>query len=289
MNWNDFRFVLAVSQAGSFQGAARVLRISHSTVSRRIAALEANLGQQLFLRQHKLSLPTAACTRLVAAAQRIEDEVLHARRHALGPGSRQTGRVHVISVNWIVAEVLLRAVPALRADHPEVLLRLDGTLSDATPKTIDPVISLRFELSPDREETAVPVARIGYSVYAPAGSAEPDDLPWVSFHGSAPLDWLLGQGVDPAAIVLMLSDGAAVRDAVRQGIGRGLLPDCLAEADPLLRRLSGPSPEFTRLLRAVGAWEDLLSPAGRSVVTWIETTFRGIGCGVLAGNGAALP
>ena len=289
VNWNDLRFVLAVSQAGSFQGAARVLRVSHSTVSRRIAALEASLGQHLFLRQTKHSLPTAACTRLVAAAQRIEDEVLHARRLAGGGGLRPTERVHVISVNWIVAEVLLPAVPGLRAAHPEVLLRLDGTLSDVQPRTIDPVLSLRFELNPDREETAVPVARIGYSVYAPAACTAPGDLPWVSFHGSAPLEWLMDQGVAPEDVVLLLSDGAAVREAVRQGIGRGLLPDCLAKGDPLLRRLSGPEPELTRLLRAVGAWDDLLSPAGRTVLGWIEATFRDCGCGVQGDDNRQIP
>jgi DNA-binding transcriptional LysR family regulator len=280
MNWNDFRFVLAVAQARSFQGAGRLMRVSHTTVSRRIAALEHALGQPLFLRQHKTCLPTADCARLVAAAQRIEDEVLMARRQTSIPGLRQTERVHVVSVNWIVSQVLLPAVPALRAANPDLLLRLDGTLADEPPRTTDPVISLRFELNPDRGETAVPVARIAYSVYAPAGCDAPDRLPWVSFHGSAPLDWLMARGVSPAEVMLMLSDGAAVRDAVRQGIGRGLMPDCLAAGQPGLQRLSGPTPEFSRLLRAVGAWDDLLSPACQSVVAWVEASFKAMGCGV---------
>jgi DNA-binding transcriptional LysR family regulator len=280
MNWNDFRFVLAVAQARSFQGAGRQMRVAHTTVSRRIAALERALGQPLFLRQHKACLPTAECARLVAAAQRIEDEILLARRQAAIPGLVRAARVHVVSVNWIVAEVLLPAVPALRAANPGLLLRLDGTLSDDPPKTTDPVISLRFELDPDRRETAVPVARIGYSVYGPAGCDAPDRLPWVSFHGSAPLDWLLARGVTPAEVALLLSDGAAVRTAVRLGIGRGLLPDCLAAGDPGLQRLSGPAPEFTRLLRAVGSWDDLLSPACQAVVGWAEATFQAAGCPV---------
>ena len=58
MNWDDLRFFLAVARAGTLQAAARQLGVDHTTVSRRIKALEAGLGQALFARHlagHELS------------------------------------------------------------------------------------------------------------------------------------------------------------------------------------------------------------------------------------------
>lgn len=282
MNWNDLKLVLAVSEARSFQGAGRLTRQSHTTVSRRIAALEAAIGRPLFVRQHKTCLPTSECTRLVAAARRIEEELLRARSEVDLTGAQSAAVVHVLSVGWVVHRILLPEVPALRQTHPGICLNLNGTLSDEMPKTLDPVLALRFELPPDREETAIPVARVGYAVYAPADARDPETLPWVTFHGSAPLEWLGTRGVPASDVVLMASDGAAVREAVALGIGRGLIPECLARGDTRLRRLSGPEPEFVRLLRAVGKWSDVLTSDCQSVLAWIERSFLAVGCGTQA-------
>ena len=48
-DWNDLRDVLLITDAGSLSGAARMAGISQSTMSRRLAAIEA-LGQPVFLR-----------------------------------------------------------------------------------------------------------------------------------------------------------------------------------------------------------------------------------------------
>ena len=44
LEWDDLRYVLAVAQAGSLAGAARELRVNHSTVLRRIAAFASALA-----------------------------------------------------------------------------------------------------------------------------------------------------------------------------------------------------------------------------------------------------
>ena len=48
MNWDDLKFFLAVAKSRSIRGAADRLKVSHSTVSRRIDALEDGLGVRLF-------------------------------------------------------------------------------------------------------------------------------------------------------------------------------------------------------------------------------------------------
>ena len=51
MDWDDLRYVLAVSRAGSALGAARELRVNQSTVVRRLAQIEASVGTDLFDRK----------------------------------------------------------------------------------------------------------------------------------------------------------------------------------------------------------------------------------------------
>ena len=48
MDWDDLRIGLAISRAGSLSGAARVLKLNHATVWRRLKALEASLDIRLF-------------------------------------------------------------------------------------------------------------------------------------------------------------------------------------------------------------------------------------------------
>lgn len=51
LNWDDYRFFLAVARSGTVTGAAHVLSVNHSTVSRRIAAMEETANVRLFDRR----------------------------------------------------------------------------------------------------------------------------------------------------------------------------------------------------------------------------------------------
>jgi DNA-binding transcriptional LysR family regulator len=280
VNWNDLRFVLAVSQERSFLGAARRLKVTHTTVGRRIAQLEAQLGAPLFLRERNHCMPTPACARLVIAATRIEEEVRAARDIALAAPEVPAGAVFISSVHWIVNEVLLPAAPALHADYPGIKLRFYGGLFDGPRDGSGKVLSLRFELKPGPGDEVMPIARIGYALYGPAGVAEPERLPWVSFGGSVQVAWLQARGIAADTVLITVGDASAVAAAVRSGSGKGLIPECIAANDPRLRRLSGPEPEFVRTLRLVGDWSEIASARGQTAIDWMARSFDAIGCGV---------
>lgn len=60
MELEQLRIFSAVARYGGFSAAARKLYISHSTTSRAVAALEAELGVRLFERSsHEVSLTAA--------------------------------------------------------------------------------------------------------------------------------------------------------------------------------------------------------------------------------------
>jgi DNA-binding transcriptional LysR family regulator len=48
LNWDEFRLVKAIAESQSLVGAAERLGLNHSTIFRRLTALEAAIGVRLF-------------------------------------------------------------------------------------------------------------------------------------------------------------------------------------------------------------------------------------------------
>ena len=60
MELEQLRVFRAAAEAGGFSPAARALYVSHSTVSRTVAALERELGTPLFVRSNRTQTLTEA-------------------------------------------------------------------------------------------------------------------------------------------------------------------------------------------------------------------------------------
>jgi DNA-binding transcriptional LysR family regulator len=117
--WDDVRFLLAVLRAGSFTAAARLLGTDQSTVSRRIASLEASLGVALFERTRRAPLPTEAARELRDAAARIEAEFVRFCDDAVGIKSQSvSGRVRVATTDD-VAELVAAGCPVETIKHEQ--------------------------------------------------------------------------------------------------------------------------------------------------------------------------
>src|SRR5262249_27810821 len=69
-NWDDLRYVLELSRRGRLAAAARALQVDHTTVARRVAALENTLNTRLFDRTPRGYVLTKAGTALLAHAER---------------------------------------------------------------------------------------------------------------------------------------------------------------------------------------------------------------------------
>ena len=72
VNADDLRFFLAVRQAGSIKGGARILKVNHSTVSRRLQALEEALKAGLFERTPEGLVDTDLARAIAPLAERVE-------------------------------------------------------------------------------------------------------------------------------------------------------------------------------------------------------------------------
>ena len=118
VNWDDLRYVLSVQRQGSLARAAKALGLNKSTVSRRIAALEQELGVTLLERGplgYDLSKPGR---RAAAVAARIETLVHELLSDVGGVDRVASGLVRVTAPHWFAQRLIIPALPTLREAHP---------------------------------------------------------------------------------------------------------------------------------------------------------------------------
>lgn len=122
--WSDLRHFLAVARAGKLTLAARQLAVEHSTVSRRIAALEATLGAKLFDRHPTGYGLTAQGERLFAAAEAMETLAAAARQDIGGADLGISGTVRVGAPDGFGTFFLAPCLGRLAALHPALEIHL---------------------------------------------------------------------------------------------------------------------------------------------------------------------
>src|SRR5262245_53043777 len=114
MNWDDLRFVLAVARTGSALRAARTCKVNQTTVIRRIAHIEADIGPDLFESTQNGQALTPLGKIVAAAAEKIENEVL-ALQNAVAARQRiLSGAVRCTSAELIANRIIAPCLPGFR-------------------------------------------------------------------------------------------------------------------------------------------------------------------------------
>lgn len=143
-NWDDYRFFLAVARAGRITVAAKTLGTDHSTVSRRIHALEQALGATLFERSPRGYVLTVQGSQLLSAAEAMESATLIGQAQVSGSAHAYTGSVRVASPEAFGSYFLGRKIPKLLDAHPGLTVQIAAmpSLFSLARREADVVISL---------------------------------------------------------------------------------------------------------------------------------------------------
>lgn len=280
LNWNDLRHVLAVAREGSLAGAARRLGVNESTVGRRIAETERRLGAGLFERSLGKAVPTEAGTAAIAAAERVEREVQGLEAEVAGADALVAGTVRLTAVPILANRVLAPAMTGLFTAFPGLKLELVAEPRDLSLTRREADIALR--LARPRRELRTLARRIGQLDYAAYGSADraAASLPWITYQDAmADLpQWRFvadrvarGEGSLSPALV---NDAEALLQAVRAGLGKGLLPTLVAEREPGLVRLDDGKAALSRELWLLVHPELRALARIRAVMGWVIACFR---------------
>jgi DNA-binding transcriptional LysR family regulator len=285
-DWNDLRSFLAIARHGSLQGASRTLGVNHSTVFRRLNALEARLGVRLFDRSPRGYALTIAGEHMLASAERVEDEILGLERRLLGGDVRLAGTLRVTTTDTLVHGLLGPHLRAFQARYPAIELELitGNAFFDLSKREAD--VALRPSRHPGDAMVGRRLAAIAVALYAgrnyvaergrPASEAELSGHALITGDASLahlPATRWLERHVTHGVTVLRCNSWLSQSAAARAGLGLAVLPCFLGDPAPELVRVLPPEPALAGELWLL-THPDLRRTA--RVRAFMETLARGL-------------
>ena len=279
MDWDHLRYFWALVQAGTLVGAAKRLGVEHTTVSRRIQALEKQMGATLFTREGNGYRLTDAGRQLQPQAEAMDAIARGVVCAAPQDPGQPSGVVRIGVTEGFGTQVLAPQLARLAMRHPQLTIDLLAVprMFHLSRREADIVISL------DRpaRDTVVTSKLADYHLFL-YGQRE--------YLARMPLVQTLADLV-PHSFVNYVDDQLFTRElqlletlcspqrysfrstsilaqytAVRAGAGLGVLPAFLADKDPLLQRVLPEQARFTRTF-----WMSMppeLRSAGRVQAVW---------------------
>ena len=124
LSWDEFRLVKSIAEARSLVGAAERLGVNHSTVFRRLAAVESALGARLFERARAGYEPTAAGEEMIALASTMAESVLEFERRVAGRDIKPTGELTVTVPGAVGLHFMPAIVAQFQTQNPGVVVEL---------------------------------------------------------------------------------------------------------------------------------------------------------------------
>ena len=261
MDWDNLRYFLELARTGTLAAAARRTGVEHTTVARRIQALEKQMGAPLFAREAAGHRLTEAGRQLLPAVEAMETAVLGVERHspANAASSGPTGLVRVGATEGFGTLILAPHLARLTLAHPGLSIDLLAVprMLHLSRREADIVISLE---RPKRG--AVIVTKLANYTLRLYGQREylarrplitkAEDLRHHAFISyvddllfSKELQFL-DQLHQPERFSLRSTSVTAQYEAVRAGAGLAVLPAFMADRDPILARVLPGQAEFTR-------------------------------------------
>jgi len=250
MEWDDLRYVLALTRNPTLAGAGAELGVAHTTVGRRLRAVEKALGVRLFDRTPEGLQPTRAGCDLADVAEAVERDLHAVEGRLMGRDTELTGTLRVSTMDMFFC-AFHDAFVAFAMSYPAIDLQVDTTLDRVSLNRREADVVLRLTNQPPEYLVGRRVGRMQFAVYAadelvervgdpgPAGLAAYPWLGWTDGPAATWLDGWLEQNAPGARYVLRIDDNARARQhAVVAGTGAFFLACIEGDALPGVRRIS---------------------------------------------------
>ncbi|MHC8350939.1 LysR family transcriptional regulator [Pseudomonas sp. RT4P38] len=243
MDWEDLRFFLAIATAGSLSGAARNLNVNQATVSRRLAALEAQLNVRLVDRLPRESRLTEIGQLIMQDVLDIEAKAFAVERKCLSSRSTVRAKVSITAPPILARHFLTPNLAELARMLPRVQLSILSEPHFASLSRLEADLALR--LSPPIDETDITrkVGLMHFALYAKAGYANALNEEKWEFVGYtdrqgdfAHKRWLY-ELIGPRRVACEVTDLSHQYEAACTGIGVAGLPCFIGDSDDRLVRL----------------------------------------------------
>jgi DNA-binding transcriptional LysR family regulator len=250
LNWDDLQFLLAIREQGSASSAARTLGVDKATVARRVTQLEQTLGVRLLSRRSSGWQPTSAGERAAHVAREIERQITELRSgYASQFGSPRTP-VSVTAPHWFCSKLLLPALPKLIEQGPWLDVSVVATSRVLNLPQREADVALRNSRPEHGDFVVRRAGELGSALYAAKSYLKRHRLPqrredWAEHRIVAYPDrityvpgfrWFNEIGAQASKIV-RIDDAQALTEALKAGLGVGVVPCFLGDAERELQRL----------------------------------------------------
>lgn len=255
LDWNDIRHFLEVAHTGSLTQAAIQLGVNHTTVSRRIAALEKQLGKNLFERTGSGWIITPVGEHIVAYAKAMAEEAHNIERQVLADSHELSGLLRVTAADHCFEHLAMPAIRRFITQYPDIDLEVVATADEVDLSTREADVAIRGTDQPPPNLVGKRIARIGMAIYGtPAlqaqAEADPDadDIPCITWVGDGRTrpSWI-EKSFPRTRRIYRTTSFSAMHNMAREGIGIAQLGCVLGDPDHKLLRVaarqveSGPS------------------------------------------------
>jgi len=259
-DWNDLRYFLAVADAGSTLSAGRALRVSQTTVARRIAALEEALGHPLFERRQAGYVLTPDGEALVDRARQVEYAASGFAEASAAVARDCSGTVRITTQEIFANTLLGPILRELHERHPEILIDVD------TQQELLELGEGQADIALRSTATEPPAGTVGrrlciddWTLYCSREYAASHGVPrnreelknhsiigggggklWLHYEA-----WLRSLGLEKQ-VAMHHGTSTGLLSAVRSGFGIAVLPCTVADGDPDLVRCLPPRSDHGR-------------------------------------------
>src|SRR5918995_33082 len=186
MNWDDYRYFLAIARARSLTAAGRALGVSQPTVSRRLESMESRLKVRLFDRTQVGYEMTPAAMDIYETAERVGEDLSDIERKVFGKDLRLTGSLRLTCTDMLLNEYLGPYVWQFLDRHPGIEFGVICTDAQLNLSRRDADLAIRFTGRPPETLVGRRLAKAAFGVYARNGET---DTPWDRSNVEA-WDWI---------------------------------------------------------------------------------------------------
>lgn len=274
IDWNDLRLFLKVARLGGLRPASEATGLSAPTLGRRMAALEAQLGQTLFTRSVAGYALTAQGEDLLGRAEAVEHAMAGIR--GWSEGTRGEPVVRISAGRWM-SDFLASRIGSLWQVEDRVRIEFVTTFETVDVRRREADIDLRGSAAEEPGLARKLVGKVTQAIYS--GRRRENGVAagyFVGFSGDAATipaaRWLEAHHGD--RIGLRGNDVQACLRMVSECAGLSVFPCFIGDLDPRLVRLGNPIPELSRDLWLVTHDERRHEPPVRKTVDRLTGILR---------------
>ncbi|MFT6223823.1 MAG: DNA-binding transcriptional LysR family regulator [Paracoccaceae bacterium] len=281
MDTRQLETLLAIAQHGGFAAAAQAVNLTASAISQQVAALETELGAQLFDRTRRPPALTAKGAEMVRSARAILQIVTETKASVTGP--RVHGTLAFGSLRTGANSVVPKALATVRTTYPDLNFRLRVGVSE---ELMNEVVSGKLDAALVADHVAVPpslrwtpVVNEPLIVLTPPGTSARSldalvrEVPYIRYRTQVPLarqiDTEIARLGTSLQQVVSVNTMTAVVGCVQAGLGFAIVPQ-IALQDMITASLDWFPFGMPPIYRRLGVVQRM-SPRRREVLDALTT------------------